>query len=428
MIKRFKEWALSHKRLAISSAIFVLLLTFFIIFFIFGKKYLYHTIEEGIDFLNRKKSLEKEDEVSSEDDTSTKKGEIIAVRDFEFYVLGSPVLVDKKFNLSKPSEDGTDMDDEIKEVYKTADVLKGTYKKDNLKGCEVFVLKYPSWEQVTRIISCDNKKIYRISAYMLEAGDPISGEPEENFVDLIHGYEEDTDLVDEFEDLVFSYLPAYEKNKVSNNGNIFEVHSLSFEMYKKGELIEVDKIDNLPVYNIVSGVSGVSLIPSPEGFYQRLVLVPEIVSFKGKDNDDPEPEVKVKLDNGGTLSAIYDYVSIGSCVNNYLEDIEVVDVKLENLTKIGTGINGDSIYEDTDRRTTYLKKIYYEDYISKDSQLYKVNNIKNDDITPYSYEKFSKSYPVIYWVDPFGRVIKFVRRDFILTVGCGYISPFRENI
>lgn len=405
MFKRFKGWISSHKRLTILSIILFFLLTFFVIFLIIGQKYYGFSskridLPEIVDLLDKE---EEDEEIPTEEDTSS--DEVESIKNLELDFLGTPVLVNKQFNLSKPGEEGKDMDDEIGKVYKTADVSNGTYMGDSLKGCEVFVLKYPSWLMETRVISCDNKKIYHISTYAQDYGSPIDV-PEENVFQIPSDSENDLNRFFNNQE-----LPEFGEIKISNNGNSFEVRSLSFELYKKSELTEVDKIGEWPVYNIASGGKGESLVSSPEGFYQILVVNPGIVSIKGESSD---PEVSIKLNDGSTFSAIYDYISIGGCFDNY---IEVADVKVADLTKVGTGINGESIYEDTNRNSAYLKKVYNEDYAIKDG-VHTWNEIKDDDTTPYSYDKFSKSYPVIYWIDPFDRVIKFARRDFIATGGC----------
>ncbi|HNR53393.1 MAG TPA: hypothetical protein PKI16_02880 [Candidatus Dojkabacteria bacterium] len=403
MIKRFKEWVSSHKRLTILFGILFILVVFFVIFLLFGQKYIGSPIGK-INLPNIENLFSKDDEeIPAEEDSPSE--EIDTIKDLELDFLGSPVLVSKQFNLSKPGEDGKDIDDEIKGVYKTADVLRGTYKGESLKDCEVFILKYPSLLMEARIISCDNKKIYVIGTYAFEYGSPIDV-PEENVVQVLSDSE--NDLNSFFNN---QSLPEFGKTIVSDSGNSFEVRSLTFEVYEKGELTEIDKIDGLPVYNIASGGKGESLIASPEGFYQILVVSPGIVSINGEYN---EPQVTIKLNEGGTFSAIYDYISIGGCFNNY---IEVADVKLASLTKIGVGINGDSIYQDTDRNAAYLKKMYNEDYAIKDG-VHKWNNLSDDDTTPYAYDKYLENYPVIYWVDPFDRIIKFANRNFISTGGC----------
>lgn len=401
MLKRFKEWASNHKRLAILSVSLFSLLLLFAIFLIIGQRF-YGSISGGIKIPDIS-NIFKEEEIPQDEDTSSDQQSLIKNLQLDF--LDSPMLVNKKFNLSKPEEDGSDMDTYIKEVYKTADVLGGTYLGDNFKGCEVFILRYPSLFMGARVISCGGGKVYLIGGYAEIDGSPI-GTAEDNVTVVFPG-ENDT------WDRLF-YNPALGKfgeSQTSKNGNSFEVRSLRFELYKKSELAEVDKIGQWPIYKIISGGKGEFLVSSPEGFYQVLVLNPGIVSFKGEQKD---PEVTIKLNNGSTVSAIYDYVSIGGCFDNY---IEVANVKMSDLTKIGTGINGDNIYQDTDRNTAYLKKVYNEDYAKEDG-VHKYNSINDDDTTPYSYDKFSKSYPVIYLVDSFDRVIKFARRDFIATGGC----------
>jgi len=81
---------------------------------------------------------------------------------------------------------------------------------------------------------------------------------------------------------------------------------------------------------------------------------------------------------------------------------------------VGTLSNGDPIYQYKDRETVRdLYDYYIETYGIWD------NLITQDDENPYTFEQFEKSYPVLFWLSPFGKFITLVREDFNYKIGCG---------
>ena len=419
MFKKLREWAVGNKKFLTPLLFFFVSILFGIFLLVLSAQYLgtYAPLDQELNEENISEEQEKEEEETPTEPDSTVDSQVIKGLTVRF--LGTPKVVDKEFNLEKPTkyEDGTttDIDDELKTVYKTADVVAGTYMDESLAGCEVYVLKYESYGDAARVISCStNSTVYVLQSYAIENG-PFFGEDEANVVHVAG----DDALYDAFSN---PYLKRANTKVTSDKGVVFEIGSHRLELYKSSELVKVDSIKEWDVYDLVTGGKGELLVKTPEGFYQILVLEPGIVYYD-KDQEY-DPKVSIALTKGGSFNAVYDYVSIGGCFNNYLE---IEETSMSTLTKIGVGKNGDNIYQKSDRNDAYLKKIYADDYALKDGGVYEWNSIKDDDDAPYSYEKFIDSYPVIYWQDPYGRIVKFARRDFVMTGGCAkpiiYLYP-----
>ncbi len=122
--------------------------------------------------------------------------------------------------------------------------------------------------------------------------------------------------------------------------------------------------------------------------------------------------------NDGTANA-NDYVDTdrGGCGStNYAS---VVSLPKDELLLSGKTPTGDIVYE-VEPENQLLRDIYQNDYNPYDKP-------------KLSYEEFVKAHPAFFWYDPFGRLIKFQRADFIPQAECGkpviYLYPEKtENV
>ena len=112
----------------------------------------------------------------------------------------------------------------------------------------------------------------------------------------------------------------------------------------------------------------------------------------------------------------YNYTDVGGCGSRNLASISRT-IKMEELVQTGINSKGDKIYELKDTNHSLLKQVYENDYgvgFGYDQQK-----------IPFS--EFVKRHPVFFWIDPFGRLIKFQNNKFLPAAECGkpviYLYP-----
>lgn len=104
---------------------------------------------------------------------------------------------------------------------------------------------------------------------------------------------------------------------------------------------------------------------------------------------------------------------IGGCGSqNFISVVDSINVSTD-LEKIGTNSKGDDIYKLKDPNNTLLKDFYNNKYFPEGKKL--------------SYANFAAKNPLIFWVDPFNRVVKFIDVTYIPAAECGkpviYLYP-----
>ena len=113
----------------------------------------------------------------------------------------------------------------------------------------------------------------------------------------------------------------------------------------------------------------------------------------------------------------YMYGDQGGCgAMNYISVVTSSDITVATtLEVVGKNSKGDNIYELKDKNHRLLKSFYEHAYFPQENG-YKV-----------SYEQFVTLKPIIFWVDPFGRLIKMQNKRFIIPAECGkpviYLYP-----
>lgn len=174
--------------------------------------------------------------------------------------------------------------------------------------------------------------------------------------------------------------------------------------YKKSST----KLENTTIYDrggfYVKGKGGIlsvyeALYPSKVGSSEK--NVPNITLF----------------DKNITLDSNYKYVDFGGCgARNY---VSLPDVKESELNIVGKVNSDDSdIYTFKDLNHPILKDLY-----QIGAQEYTIDGPK----PKLSYDEYIKKFPVFFWKDKFGRLIKFQNEIFVPLAECGkpviYLYP-----
>jgi hypothetical protein len=113
----------------------------------------------------------------------------------------------------------------------------------------------------------------------------------------------------------------------------------------------------------------------------------------------------------------YSYTDNGGCgAINFISVVTSTDITLKNdLQVAGWTNNGEPIYELKDKDHRLLRSVYENSYSPG------LGGKK------LSYENYLASKPIIFWVDPFGRLIKLDNRRFVSPGECGkpviYLYP-----
>jgi hypothetical protein len=136
------------------------------------------------------------------------------------------------------------------------------------------------------------------------------------------------------------------------------------------------------------------------------------VDFFGKYN---VPDI---IWNDGTKNTDrYDFSDVGGCgSSNYISVISKSVINpSQDLKPAGRNSKGDVIYELKDINHKFLKHFYDDKYRAADK-----------DKLPYE-EFVKKKRPLLYWIDPFGRLIKLENSEFVSLAECGkpviYLYP-----
>ncbi|MBI5729427.1 MAG: hypothetical protein HY983_04295 [Candidatus Magasanikbacteria bacterium] len=133
------------------------------------------------------------------------------------------------------------------------------------------------------------------------------------------------------------------------------------------------------------------------------------LDFFDKDNLVPQ----ITWANGEKNTGEYSYVSRGGCgSSDYLQVVDSKDINVStDLVVVGKNNQGDPIYELKDANHQWLKNVY------------------NDfPVEPrLTYEQFLAARPLLYWVDPFGRLVELQNNKFQPQAECGkpviYLYP-----
>lgn len=298
--------------------------------------------------------------------------------------LESPVSIEGKFDFSKLLKEGRDP----YIAYKTGVVKQGV-ARTVADGSEVSLTGYSSGyitDPIARILYSENEDII----YVLEIDNSFSNYEKLN---------SDVFFVRNYSSGVFSNF-IFEDGSVFKSDNNHEYENLSlFVNWQEDSLKIVDTVIGHNIYTDVENEAELFYVKNKDDIYSVLRYR---LPFGSKLFDS---SWELKINN---FTAGYDYYDI--CT--YRTDIS--ELSFASLEEVGTMSNGDPIYQEKEREGI---RDLYEYYI--DTHKYENNSIIEDDITPYTFEQFEKSYPVLYWLSPFGKFITLTRDDFQYIYGCG---------
>ncbi len=175
-----------------------------------------------------------------------------------------------------------------------------------------------------------------------------------------------------------------------------------------------------PVYTNAAGVNpfppqmGQSYngfyIKMPDGTSYAYTLKPDFIN----DNNIPA----ITWNDGSKNTTAYDAADRTGCgSSNYAAVVSPADIDIvKDLVKVGVNSFGDTIYALKDTNHKLLKDMYNNTY-----QVYGEGQQK------VSYDEFIKARPLLFWVDPFDRLIKLSNMTFQPMAECGkpviYLYP-----
>lgn len=166
----------------------------------------------------------------------------------------------------------------------------------------------------------------------------------------------------------------------------------------------------------VSGSEALSDIFKRNGFYIKAADGTARVYKPVLDFVDESNTPDITWDDGSKNTNEYAFTDVGGCGSaNYISVIpkDTIDINTE-LKPAGVNSKQKIIYEFTDSNNAALKSFYENRYT-----VYEGKKV--------SYKQFIDGHPIFFWVDPFGRLIKFENNKFLPQAECGkpviYLYP-----
>jgi hypothetical protein len=169
------------------------------------------------------------------------------------------------------------------------------------------------------------------------------------------------------------------------------------------------------------------IVKAPDGTYKKYAANVEIMGEKNIP--------KVTWSDGTANISPFTYNGMSGCgIGTYADVIDFnnsdSNVKQSDLIEGGKANGGKTIYILADKNHAYLKKWYQENMDI-------VKNYDGDSGLPFkkttTYDQFTSNHLVFFWQDSFGRWIRFINTDYVVSGGCGkpviYLYPEKtENI
>lgn len=164
---------------------------------------------------------------------------------------------------------------------------------------------------------------------------------------------------------------------------------------------------------------GTSEIVSRDGFYLKapdgtIVVYQLKLDIVEPQGDATGARLKATWSDGTTNTTDYVPTALTGCgAGNYLNVITSVNRTTE-LAVAGTTSTGDKLYVMKDSNAARMKEYYTSTY-----QVFEGTKV--------SYETFVAMRPLVFWVDPFDRLVMFISTKFLPAVECGkpviYLYP-----
>lgn len=188
----------------------------------------------------------------------------------------------------------------------------------------------------------------------------------------------------------------------------------------------VDYNNNAAVEAFVNGTAFSTrngfYLQAPDGTVRVYKLVPAIINGE-VDQYTTQGKVPISWTDGGKTTKTndtYNFTTFGGCgAVNYINAVPAATVSLSNdLEKVGTASNGDAIYQLKDTNSQILKDFY---------ALTVVYDPNATEQKQKAYVDYIASHPVVFWVDPFGRLTEMTNTIFSVQAECGkpviYLYP-----
>lgn len=158
---------------------------------------------------------------------------------------------------------------------------------------------------------------------------------------------------------------------------------------------------------------------APDGTVRVYYLQPD---FLTADQDERfTGTINITWNSGQTVAQKYFLTLVSGCGGtNYANVIAPQDIDPDtDLVKTGTASNGDAIYEEKDRNSQRLRDFYDTTY-----QVFE--GVKAP------WETFLADHPLIYWIDPYDRLIELTSDEYRPAVECGkpviYLYPTKPTL
>jgi hypothetical protein len=163
-------------------------------------------------------------------------------------------------------------------------------------------------------------------------------------------------------------------------------------------------------------------INNRHGFYARaangtMIVYAYYPDFLYKPMAESMEIPDITFEDGMRNKVNYTFATIGGCgATNYASVVDPALVSMDALVSVGTTSKGDTIYALKDKEHPLLRDMYENEYT-----YFPENEEKA------AYEDFVASHPIIYYVDPFGRLQQGKSDAYLPAVECGkpviYLYP-----
>ena len=347
------------------------------------------------------------------------------IENFQVKLNGYPIEVKKQFDLfntiQRQEGDLYDLDNYWTHIFQTGDVTSGIYIdttgfKIDLTGYKVYILENGC--SYFRVLASETQKEIFIIKYTFYH--PSCWYDDSELKDYVYDIHTDFDYNNIF------YLDYTVWHQFRSDGGyeyLFSTQPNINSVYTDSDDLKiVDERDGKYIYqNPYDEEHESFVIFTPEGFYSTGFHIPSIYEKKVDDESyywqhDDSQYIPIKLVSGETVVNLYSTLSCDgeNCSNYYIDK-----GPLDSLKFIGKGTDGTDIFIKKDPDDSFMKEIYNTHYINSSENLY--NEIKEDDAVPFTYDQFVEAIPVIYWKNPFGKIIRFIRSDFINRFECCFV-------
>lgn len=405
MLMKIKEFCNKYKKRIVTILILLIILSIGIVLFLYFKKPVSSKLPQ--DSTTKEETwIPESSNIESVEEEIIPKEWVEVEPELEGFVIEffeKPQRVDKNFDFFKPIEGEGDVDELFKSVYITGKVKSGSIDGNDLAGYTSYLLN-----GYVRILHHDQKNI----TYFLSVSE-YTKDVEYQAHPNVHMPRYTSFLHDAFIDPIFRIGNIVKSDK----GRRYLVSRGCFPFLER-TLEVVDTVNGHNIYIDPLSDEGLMFVMNKDGTYSSLRYE---IPFGGKINMDDYYALTFRVNNSYDFTGLYSFYRftytsymLSKCREGYI----FRSPDSLNLEKVGTLRNGDPVYQEKDRKSV---EDFYMEYKASSKNIN--NTINQDDDSPYTFEQFEKSFPVLYWLSPFGTFIRFERFDFVPDFPC--YSRFR---